>query len=161
MTNLESLLRTPLQKVNKILVWIFLVLSLIGFLDATYLTAKHYVGGPIICPIFGGCEKVLNSPYSMIGFVPVALLGVFYYSLMLVLIVAYFNSEEFRFLKIASASTFLGLLASIWFMFVQFFIIQALCFYCVVSAFISVSLFILGIVILKTTKYPENSRGIL
>ncbi len=156
MTNLEPLLRAPSRKVNKIIVWIFLILSLVGFLDATYLTAKHYVGGPIICPIFGGCEKVLASPYSMIWFIPVALLGVFYYGLISVLTVAYLDSKKLEFLKLAAQLTLMGLLASAWFMFVQIFLIQALCFYCVVSATISTVLFILGLVILRILKKSQQ-----
>jgi uncharacterized membrane protein len=152
MMNLEPLSQAPSQKVNKVLVWVFLFLSLVGFLDATYLTAKHYLGGPIVCPIFGGCEDVLNSAYSLIGFVPVAMLGMFYYSFLLVLLVAYLDFQKIDFLKWAARLTAVGLVASVWFMFAQFILIQALCFYCVVSATISTFLFVLGLWILKTTK---------
>ena len=157
MTNLEPLSQTPLKKIPNVLVLIFLILSLVGFLDATYLTAKHYVGDPVVCPIFGGCEDVLSRTYSMIWFVPVALLGALYYGLILFLVVAYLDSQKVYFLKWAAYITILGLLASLWFMFVQVFLIKALCFYCVVSAITSALLFIFGQIILKihNTKNPE------
>jgi len=52
-----------------------LVLSAIGFLDATYLTVEHYRGEIPPCAIIGGCEAVLTSPQAKIADVPVALLG--------------------------------------------------------------------------------------
>mgnify|MGYP001620092278 CR=1 FL=1 len=149
MTNLEPLSQTQSQKVNKVLVWIFLLLGLVGFFDATYLTAKHYLGGPIVCPIFGGCEDVLNSPYSTIGFIPVAMLGMFYYGFLLILTVAYLDTGKLDFLKWAARLTAAGLIASAWFMFAQFILINALCFYCVVSAIISLALFVFGQIFLR------------
>ncbi len=134
-----------------VLVYSFIILGFLGFFDATYLTAKHYVGGTIVCPIFGGCEKVLNSSYSQIGFVPVALLWLFYHALILILAVGFLNSNNAKFLKLAAKLSCIGFLASIFFMSVQFFIIQALCLYCVISALISTVLFILGIDIFKKT----------
>lgn len=59
-------------KKYKWLVLGFLILGFLGFLDATYLTVKHYLGTPINCSIFEGCEKVTTSQYATVGGVPVS-----------------------------------------------------------------------------------------
>jgi len=47
-----------------------LALSFVGFLDASYLTAKHYLNFEIPCSILNGCEQVLTSQYATLFGVP-------------------------------------------------------------------------------------------
>ncbi len=129
------------------LVWTFIIISFLGFLDATLLTAEHYLGSLLGCPIFGGCDKVLISPYSAIVGIPVALFGTVYYLAIFVLGIAYFDTGRSRVLKFAASLTPLGLIASLWFLYLQLFVIKALCFYCLISLLISTLLFIFGLFI--------------
>jgi uncharacterized membrane protein len=138
----SSKLSTPIHKGS---VWAFVVISFLGFLDATFLTAEHYLGPLLGCPIFGGCDKVLLSPYSAIGGIPVALFGAVYYLAVFILGVAYFDTGRARVLKLAVSLTPLGLIASLWFLYLQLFVIKALCFYCLLSLVTSTLLFILGL----------------
>ncbi len=129
---------------SKLLVVVVLILSFIGFLDASYLTFKHYSGTPINCAIFNGCEEVTNSKYATIGPVPVALLGAIYYALIFLLVIAYLDSKNPKFFNLAALMTPLGLIASLGLVYLQLFIIKAICLYCMVSAADSTLLFVAG-----------------
>ena len=129
---------------SKILVAIVAVLSFAGFLDASYLTFKHYSGTPINCAIFSGCEEVTNSKYATIGPVPVALLGAFYYAAIFLLVIAYLDSKNPKFFNLAVLMTPLGFLASLGLVYLQLFVIKAICLYCMVSATDSTLLFLAG-----------------
>lgn len=47
----------------------------IGTLVSAYLTWVHYSGNLALCIGVGGCESVQNSRFSVVGPVPVALVG--------------------------------------------------------------------------------------
>lgn len=130
----------------------FLLTSFVGFLDSTYLTARHYFGIPLNCPLLEDCEKVTTSQYATLGNVPVALLGTIYYLLIFLSVVLYLDTKRGGFLQFASYSTVIGFLASLWFLYLQFFVIKAICFYCLVSVATSTLLFLLGLVFLTKKK---------
>lgn len=122
----------------------FLVLSFIGFLDASYLTVKHFTGVVPPCLIGGGCEEVTTSRFATIFGIPVALLGALYYLTVFLGTIAFVDKQNVQILRRVSALTLLGLIASIYFMFLQAFVIDAYCTYCVGSAITSTLLFVLG-----------------
>src|SRR3990167_2289058 len=122
-----------------------LALSFVGFLDASYLTAKHYLGFEIPCSILNGCEQVLSSQYATVFGMPVALFGAFYYLAVLLLIVAFLDRKNAVFLKGAVLLPIGGFLATLWFVFAQIFLLDALCFYCLVSGLLTTSLFALSV----------------
>jgi len=129
----------------------FLTLSLIGFLDASYLAAKHYLGEPVVCSLLEGCEEVLTSKYAIVAGVPVALFGVFYYLAVFILIILYWDTGKTQFLRFAAYLTILGFAASLWFVYLQLFVIGAICLYCMASAITSTILFMLGLFIIFKT----------
>jgi len=121
---------------------VILILSLLGLADSIYLTLEHY--GKIILPchpgIFADCGKVLRSTYSEIYGIPMALLGVIHYGLFSIV-----NSiniiKHIRNIRItALVFGIIGVLSSVVFMYIQFFIIGSLCIYCTISALISFAL---------------------
>lgn len=124
--------------------WLFLALSFIGFLDASYLTASHYSGAPVICSIIEGCDKVTASAYATMGDIPVALMGMVYYFTLLFAVAWFLSTQDKKSIVFASGLTVTGFLASLWFVYLQLFVIKAICFYCMISALTSAFLFILG-----------------
>lgn len=131
--------------------WLFIgiaVVSFVGFLDATYLTAQHYLGFELNCSVFNGCETVTTSEYSVVAGVPVALLGALYYFIVFIGMFVYFDLQDKRVLRVLMLLTIFGFLASLWFLYLQIFVIKALCLYCIVSAITSKALFILGMLAL-------------
>ena len=128
MTNSNPSLPPPLAQtprfIPKKLSIAFLVISFIGFLDATYLTAKHYLGTPLPCSFFTGCDTVTKSVYSTIGPIPVALLGALYYFTLFALAAGFFGFGARKMLLLAARLTPIGILASLWFLILQLFIIK-------------------------------------
>ncbi|MDP2696360.1 MAG: vitamin K epoxide reductase family protein [bacterium] len=149
MKNLEMSSSKLSPAIPKWLVWSFALLSFGGFLDAAYLTFKHYTGGTILCSIFSGCDIVTTSEYATILGVSVALLGAIYYLAVFILTIVHIDTGNEQVFYFAASITLLGFLASLWFVFLQIFIIKALCLYCILSAITSTTLFILGIYALR------------
>ena len=136
--------------------WIALGLSLLGFLDSSYLAASHYVSGPPPCFIVTGCDKVLQSKYASVAGVPVAVLGVIYYLSLFFLFVVYLDLGKENLLVFVSRMTIIGILVTALLLYLQLFVIKALCIYCLVSAFASLSLFFVSQNIVKLTKHIKT-----
>lgn len=132
--------------------WTFLVVAFAGFLDASFLTVEHYRGVVPPCTILEGCEKVTTSAYSVVGGVPVALGGAIYYLAIIVLALAYLDREHIGALRFLARLTPLGFLASLWFLYLQLFVLHAICIYCVFSAATSTLLFATGMVFFASTR---------
>lgn len=130
----------------------FILISFIGFLDTGYLTIKHYTGGLIGCNLFEGCEQVTNSKYSVIFGIPLALLGLLYYLFMLISSLLYFDTKNPVIPKIFLPVTTLGFIFSGYLVYLQIWVIKALCQYCILSAITSTALFILSLIAFKYLK---------
>lgn len=149
MSNSEHSSETPSRHLPKWLIFAFIIVSFIGFLDASYLTIAHYTGLELRCSIFNGCQKVTTSEYSTVFGFPVALLGVFYYLSILLLSLFYFDTKKKKILKYIMPLTAMGILASAWFVYVQIFALKSICQYCMISAGTSTLLFIFGFITYK------------
>lgn len=145
-------LKTLLSKRSKAPNWVIVVLlvaSGVGFLDATYLSVKHFVGSTPLCSALNGCENVLTSSYSAVGPVPVALIGSIYYALIFVFTVVYIDLRRSEVMVATACFTVAGFIATLWFVYLQVFVIHALCLYCMLSAVTATLLFVAGVRILK------------
>ena len=136
----KTLLNKPLVSPTKkaIALGIF---SFVGLLDASYLAVKHYTGTIPPCAIAKGCETVTTSQYATIGGVSVALFGAIYYLIILITSIALIDTGNNFLKKFLSKFSIIGLIASIWFVSLQLFVIKALCLYCIASATSSVAIF--------------------
>jgi uncharacterized membrane protein len=150
MKHLKNLLTIQLRQVPLSIVVGALVIALIGFADASYLTLERVQGEIPPCTV-AGCDVVLTSAYSAIAGIPVSLLGVIFYLAMLVGLFVYVESRNLRVLKWTLLFSVLGLLCTLWFLFVQAFLLKAFCQYCLLSAFTSILLF--GIAVWVFSKY--------
>lgn len=117
--------------------------SFIGLLDAAYLTYEHYSNfiPPCATSIFVDCGKVLQSSYSVIFGIPLALLGVFHYLLLIALIILIlaFHNKIARYLFVFDSA--FGFFASLYLVFLQLVVIRSICLYCMVSAITSTIIF--------------------
>ena len=133
----------------------YVFLTLAGLADTSYLAAKHFAGTPVNCSVLSGCDKVLASPYAVVGSnIPLALLGAFYYFLLLVLVLVYLQNKNKSAALLFFGLSALGFLFSIWLTYLQFFVIRALCFYCLSSAGFTAILFALGLYALVRLDKP-------
>ncbi|OGH64292.1 MAG: hypothetical protein A2821_01855 [Candidatus Magasanikbacteria bacterium RIFCSPHIGHO2_01_FULL_41_23] len=117
------------------------VLALIGFADAGYLSMKYLSGEKPKCFITTGCDAVTSSIYSKIGPFPVASLGFIFYTTLLVLFFLSLESKETKWAKYALIITPLGFLFTVYFLYIQAFVLNAFCIYCLFSAGSSTALF--------------------
>lgn len=137
-----------MEKFLRFIPYAFLFLSAVGFLDASYLAVLHYYGISAQCLLVEGCDQVLSSPYASFGAVPLALWGVLYYAAVFVVSLLYLESSKIRYLFVVAHGTAIGFFASLALLYLQIFVIEALCFYCLVSALISTLLFLFGIFVI-------------
>lgn len=136
-------MNTPARTL-KILGIVFLIVSAIGFLDATYLTVEHYRGAIPPCSV-EGCEIVLTSAYSTVAGIPIALFGALFYLTVLILSLYFLDSKNAKALRAASYLTIPAFLTSLVLVYLQLFVLKNICQYCMVSAVTSTVLFIFGI----------------
>jgi len=130
------------MKQNKINFWflnIIRVLALVGVADSAYLTWSHFQGVTPVCAI-AGCEVVLTSSFATVGIIPLSLLGLFYYLVVFGLTFWVKRAEGIAvLLSVVSA----GFLTSLYLVYLQLYVIQSICLYCMISAAISVINFLL------------------
>lgn len=129
---------------------LFLSISMIvlvfgGLFDAFYLTFEHFSGRipPCTTGVFADCGKVLTSPYAFILGIPISVLGMLHYALLTVLMILSIVTLKQFIIRLAFVSSAIGFVFSLYFVFLQVVVIQALCQYCMVSALISFTLYFL------------------
>jgi uncharacterized membrane protein len=132
--------------------------SVIGFVDALYLTWMKITNNPRMCiQGLGDCFTVNTSKYSEIAGIPVAILGASAY---LALFLILFNEDRIDFLKNNSVLfifgiTLTGTLFSAYLTYIELFVIKQICPFCVVSAITMLILLVISII--RLIKYqPEN-----
>ena len=152
MKNLSNSLKLPLIPKS---VWLGLILALAGFTDAFYLTLVHYQNKIPPCSI-GSCETVLTSKYAMIGPIPVSLIGLLYYVVIFGCLVSSFHASGYTWLRIWRKLSTVGFLVTLVLLGLQFFVLHAVCLYCMVSAVISILLFIASMAFKKPNSQPSH-----
>ena len=127
------------------------LISLAGLADATYLTVQSLTGETLVCGGSADCFRVLGSGYARIAGIPVAAFGVLGYF-------SAFSLATFAAFGYARARKFFALIVwamfavTLWFLFVQAFMLHAFCRYCLFSAAL---VFVLAAVVVLT---PSSSR---
>jgi uncharacterized membrane protein len=112
------------------------IVALAGLTDATYLSVQAFTGETLSCGGSPDCFRVLGSSYSKVGGIPVALLGaVAYFSVFALATFAAFGRTRARILLIPIIGAMF--LATLWFLYVQAFVLHAYCRYCLFSAAIT------------------------
>jgi uncharacterized membrane protein len=108
-----------------------LAVVLAGLGVAGYLTYVHYAGLQPFCAGGGhGCERVQSSSYARLGGIPVALLGLLGYLAIAVALLA--PGERARLAAAALAVSGFGF--SAYLTYLELFVIDAICQWCVASA---------------------------
>lgn len=152
---LEQLYKNKMQYKQSLPNWLLfslIIISFLGFMDASYLTIQHFTGATLNCSIIKGCDVVTSSKYSQIFGIPIALFGLLYYLTILIGTLIYYDTRNIKIIKVIQPLTVLGFLFSGWLIYAMFFLIKALCQYCLLSALTSTLLFIFGLFTLKYKK---------
>ncbi len=132
------------------------VVALIGICDTAYLTYHHYMAEPVPCSIVSGCEQVLTSQWATLGgflpvdvpalaAIPLAGLGLAAYLVAFLLAaVSIKGNRKLRRLfgiHVSMMAVFSGVL-----LYLQGFVIESFCQYCLLSALTSATLFVIAVV---------------
>lgn len=139
---------------RKTLLAVILTLALLGLADSWYLAESAATDTPLVCGpgMLEGCNAVAQSPYSKLFGIPLGVYGVLFYGLIFAFSLTalmYKSRMVPLYLFIVSGA---GALASLAFLYIQFFLIQALCIYCLMSALISFILVALAYLFFKRLK---------
>jgi uncharacterized membrane protein len=110
------------------------VTSVAGLGVAGYLTYEHYTGSSsLVCSDKGivNCLAVTTSTYSRVAGVPVAVLGLIFFVVMLVLqLPAMWNRPEPIIRQARLAWAVVGLVTVVYLLFAELFEIDAICLWC-------------------------------
>jgi uncharacterized membrane protein len=121
------------------------VVALLGLADAVYLTIHHYTAVPVPCGESFDCGAVLTSQYAEIFGVPIAIFGAIAYftAFSLATLTAFGNRSMWTLFGIQVT---LMMVFTTWLVYLQGFVIEAFCQFCLISAGITLTLFILFLV---------------
>lgn len=127
---------------------------LLGLADATYLTVIALTGETAACGGQAGCSEVLGSAYSKIGGIPVAMFGIAgYFTAFSCATFAAFNYARARkFFTLVVAMLFAG---TLWFLYLQMFVLHAFCRFCLFSA--AISFLLMGLVVASPSPRPSEN----
>lgn len=127
--------------------WAPILLSVAGIGISGYLVAKRFTGGGLACSRWAQCDVVNNSMYAVLYGVPVSVIGLAGYLLLLAVGVAALRSHganRRRLLALALLLALGGVAFSAYLTYVEIYLIQALCSWCVASAVVILLLAAVG-----------------
>src|SRR5579871_895066 len=121
------------------------ILGVAGLLISAYLVGTHYFSEqvPLACATGGivDCEQVTSSAESMVGPMPVALLGLVWFAVFLAILAVRSWWQQAMLLQVVWAVA--GLLTVFWLVYAELFLIGAICLSCTAIHAIVVGLFLL------------------
>jgi uncharacterized membrane protein len=142
------------SRAQVILYSIAAVFCLAGLADATYLSVIAFTGETAACSGQAGCFEVLGSTYARVAGVPVAALGALgYFTAFTFAVFAAFHYK--RAPKLFVLTVCLMFAATLWFLYVQAFLLHAFCRYCLFSA--AITFLLMGLVVAAPS--PRNQTN--
>jgi len=127
----------------------FIALSIGGICTSGYLVWKHHrsldkKAAPLVCPLNHDCSHVTESKWSTIFYFRNETLGLLYYLTMFTggLLLAFAPAIVPSLALLLLIATGFSLLFSLFLVYLQAKIIKDYCFYCLISAIISLLLFV-------------------
>jgi uncharacterized membrane protein len=152
---LQSIERHPLDRY----LFAIIALAVVGLGLSGYLTYTHFNEAALVCSV-GGCETVQSSSYSTIGPVPIAMLGMGMFSTLIVLAGFRLRRSSFISAETASLAAWAMLLAGIlyyaYLTYVELFVLNAICQWCVASSIAALAIFGLESVYFWRTALSED-----
>ncbi|HEX7949381.1 MAG TPA: vitamin K epoxide reductase family protein [Candidatus Limnocylindrales bacterium] len=122
-------------------------LDVVGLLIASYLSVVELQGGVPQCGPLKGCETVAISPYSRIGGLPVAVYGVGLSLLLLTLAIRWWRTNLYALLLAHYGLSLAGVLFEVYFIYLQLFVIGAVCVWCTAYGLSLVLRFVIALVV--------------
>lgn len=120
--------------------WLVLIISLIGVLETIYLIHKRRLADHPVCPMGGRCDIVLSSKYNKTLGIHNDIAGLAFYVFFVALSILFLFEYQFVLayqsiiLTAASVVLMIATLMSLRFIYLQWRVIKAWCFWCLMSA---------------------------
>jgi uncharacterized membrane protein len=147
--------RQPMQR----LLYAVIILAIAGLAISAYLTYTHFNEAALVCSI-GGCETVQSSRYSTIGPVPIAMLGIAMFLAVITLAVVRLKNLAFPGRETASLLAWgmllTGILYYVYLTYVELFVLNAICQWCVLSSIAALAIFGLETVYVYRTVMTDD-----
>lgn len=127
---------------------IIIIIAILGLSDATYLLIIKLTSIKALCaPGLGDCWSVNNSIYSEWNGIPISVFGMLAY-ISIILLLTLLN--RFSFIKnfthiFVVGIALIGFIFSIYLTYLQIAVIKAICPFCIISAIIMTTVFVLSI----------------
>ncbi|HEY4479162.1 MAG TPA: vitamin K epoxide reductase family protein [Candidatus Paceibacterota bacterium] len=126
---------------------LIIALALFGFGISFHIFRTKKRADVLVCPLNLDCTTVVHSEYSRLLFVPLEWWGMSYYLIAAAMYTLFITTPESytgpAIIFILTIST-LAFLVSIYLTLVQLFILKHFCTWCLISALISITIFIIG-----------------
>ncbi len=141
---------------DKKLYWVSVVLSIIGLLVSIYMTIYKLTSNNSMCLGSGDCSTVNSSPYSEVYGIPVAAVGMLGYGAILLTLLLEKRYQFFAQNGILAVfgMGLTGFIFTVYLIYLEFFVIKALCPFCLASQTTMTILFI--ITIIRLVRQPAN-----
>lgn len=139
--------------------WTYIIIAIVsalGVINAGYLTWTALAGVPPTCNFIHGCAEVAASPYSKIFGIPLALFGVFFYALIFGFALWRLLMPQVKVLQYIFPLSIIGFILSLYFLYLQAFVINAFCEYCLFSLFDATVLFIIALYLWMERKRSDT-----
>jgi uncharacterized membrane protein len=127
---------------------------LAGLADATYLSVIAFTGETAACSGQAGCFEVLGSKYARFAGIPVAVFGVLgYFSAFTFATFAAFDYKRSRTFFMLTVCLLFA--ATLWFLYVQAFVLHAYCRYCLFSS--AITFLLMGLVVASPSPRQQEN----
>lgn len=141
--------------------YFMLACAVIGMADAYYVAQASYTGRPLWCAILEGCNIVVQSPYARLFGVQASYIGLAFYVHMFGLAALLAFDPLSRGLRLgALVYAAAGVCYSGYFAYLQLVAIRAACLYCLISAVLTVLLFIAALRHVSAARVPVAGGGV-
>ena len=135
---------------------ILAALDLVGLAIAGYLAIVEVGGGVPVCGPLRGCETVAQSEYSRIAGVPVAVYGVGLSLVLFTLAIAWWRTNLYGLLLAHYGLSLAGVVFEIYFLYLQIFVIGAVCVWCTSYGLSLILRFVVAFVVWLRQPRPED-----
>ena len=144
-------------------------IALLGVVNAGYLAWSAAIGDAPTCFLNSGCDVVAASPYSRFMGIPLATFGVFFYAMLTGFAVWKLFIHEALALRFMLPLASMGFILSLYFLYLQAFVIHAYCEFCLFSLFDATLIFLTTLFLwrkrrrqgMMESNVPGDTHGIL
>jgi uncharacterized membrane protein len=152
--------RTPVRPILGVHPGLLLAaFDVVGLAIASYLSVVELQGGVPVCGPIHGCEEVARSEFSRIAGIPVAVFGVGLSLLLLSLAIAWWRTDLYALLLAHYGLSLVGVLFEVYFLYLQVFIIGAVCVWCTSYGLSLIARFAIALVVwLRNSESMTSSR---